>query len=130
MLLDTANGPPPPGSLLESVLILVVQRRQKADILRTRVVVEAILAQTVKSVRFDQTFQELVDTVLPYLKVVQAREEQSAKDVLKEWSQQRLAVRPLWQANRSSSLMSKLRRGAERLKATELERKAQKLGSK
>ena len=48
MLYDLYGRPPPAGSLLESVFMVLAKRRQEQELLRTRVLVEAVLAPHVE----------------------------------------------------------------------------------
>lgn len=98
--------------------MVVHQRRQRADLLKTRLTIEAMLAPHVKGeTKLGDTYQQLVDLLFPYLARAGQAEKQRAVDVLKQWTSQTLKVRPLWRAKDNRRFVSRLRKGAERAQA-------------
>ena len=130
MLYDLYGQPPEPGSLLESVFMLISKRRQEQELLKTRVLVEATLAPHFenKSDMLTQTFKDYMDAMFPFFKKERGQKVEEEKVVLKEWSDKGpLKVEPLWNKDAQGTtkrFMSKLRKGAERVAQIEADRKS------
>lgn len=117
------GGRPEPGSLLESVLMIVANRRQEAEFLKSLALVKA----STKDESLGDTLKLYSDTVFPYLEGQKKRKEMDAKEALKQWTAHRaLKVQPLYRPSGNRAVVSKLRRGAERLKRSEEERRSKK----
>lgn len=121
---------PRPGSLLETVLTLVAQRRQYAQYLETRVLMEAMLAPHLKDSKLDKTWERYANSVLPYIEGTSERTDEEEQKILNWWTSQKgMRVKPLWMASKNvpGRLRSALRRGAEKVKETERMRRQGRL---
>jgi hypothetical protein len=123
---------PPPRSLLESVFMLITNRRQYEEFLKTRVIMESLLAPHLdggaKSLK--ETFEAYAGVALPYLGKVRSKTKESAHRTLDKWTNRGpLMVRPLWEAKEGNAkkLKSALVRGAQRVQAIEEDRRRGKL---
>jgi hypothetical protein len=85
MLYDLADGPPEPGTLLESLFMLVTKRRMEAQYLGTRVLMEAVLAPHVKETTLSKTNKLYLDSMFPHLRKGRSDEEKDAKEAMKHW---------------------------------------------
>lgn len=128
MLYDLADGPPEPGSLLESVLMVLCQRRMRAQYLQTSALVSAILAPHSGGEGLEDTLRAYADAMFPYVSAQRAEKERYEKEALKHWTEKKVfSVKPLWRAHDDRRVVSRLRRGAERLKRMEEERRSMKV---
>jgi hypothetical protein len=127
MQYETAQGPPPPGSLLESVFLLMAKKRREADFFRTKLLVEATLAPHAKdSDGLSKAFDAYRESMFPFLGEESQKETIEAKKTLEQWvANKALKVRPLWRASDTRGIRSRLRRGKERVE--ELEEKRRQL---
>ena len=126
MLYELADEPPPPGSLLESVFLLTAKRRQEADYYKTSTLVAATLAAATQDTSaLKEALDTYRNTVFPFMAAEKLKELQATKDTLKKWTQDITAmkIRPLWRAHDHKSLVSKLRRGKEKVIQLEEERR-------
>lgn len=125
MLYDTAGGPPEPGSLLESVFLLMAKKRREAEFFRTKLLVEAMLAPHAEdSGGLNKALDAYRAAMFPFLESEQEREAAETKKLLDHWvSRKAFRVKPLWRASDSRGIVSRLRRGAERVKMIEESRK-------
>lgn len=131
MLYDLANGPPEPGSLLESIFLLISLRRRESELFQTEAIITAVLAAGSSAEnRFEPVEGALKayrDAVFPFLENEKVKRSEMAKKALEQWtSHKAFRVRPLWtaQSGGSKKLYSQLRKSAERTQqAEELRRK-------
>jgi hypothetical protein len=128
MLYDLANGPPEPGSLLESVFLLISLRRRETELFQTEALITAILsAGTDKFEPIEQALQAYKNAMFPFLEAEKVKRSELAKRALEQWtSHKAFRVRPLWTAydGRTKKLHSQLKKSAERTQqAEELRRK-------
>lgn len=121
MLYDLAAGPPKPGTLLESLFVLMAKRRQEAEYYKTKVLMIASLADKMEGggKMLDEAMEVYRDTLFPFLKDEKKQQDKEHKEVLKQWTRHVLKIRPLWRAQDNRAVVSKLRRGAERTKQSE-----------
>jgi len=122
MLYDLADGPPPPGSLVESVFLVIAKRRQEAQFFQAKMIMEASLAAHVEKGGeiLDKTYRAFKDSMFPFLAGSEKREAKKQKKLLDSWTKGGpMKVKPLWRPKDSSALISKLKRGAERTKQDE-----------
>lgn len=132
MLYDLYGAPPPPGSLLESVFMILSKRRQEQELLRTRVLVEAMLAPHVekKGSTLSEAFGDYADTLFPFLRHKRTKSSEDAKKALKQWTDRHaLRVKPIWNAMKdgpAKKMQSRLRKGADRVAKLEHERKGKR----
>lgn len=123
MLYDLASGPPEPGSLLESVFLLLSLRRREAELFQTDALVTAILAAG--SDKFDpveRALEAYKNAMFPFLEAERGKKSDMAKEALKQWtSHVALRVRPLWTAydGRTKRMHSQLKKGVERTQQAE-----------
>jgi hypothetical protein len=128
MLYDLASEPPQPGSLLESVLLLVAKRRQEAEYFSNKAIVSAIVAAATSEGKvLEEALTFYKDSMFPFLEGEKERQDRDHKKVLEHWTGKRaFQVKPLWRATESRSVMSKLRKGREKVLELEEERRKRK----
>lgn len=120
MMYDLAAEPPPSGSLLESLFLIVAKRRQEAQFLSTKLILEGVREAHVEQSGVADTFKAYLDAMFPYLEAETVSADEDAKKMLDKWtSKVALRVKPIWRAQDNKGLVSKLRRGAERVKQGE-----------
>ena len=125
MLYDLASAPPEPGSLLESVFLLISLRRREAELYQTESIVAAIIAASVEGGGevIESALKTYKDTLFPFLEGEKLRKDEESRKVLEHWAKQVFRVRPLWRSNVAKKLHSRLRRGAEKVAELEAERR-------
>ena len=126
MLYDQAAEPPAPGSLLESVFILVANRRQQVEYYKSKLLVAAAIAPHAEG--GNKLLQEALDDyryeLFPFLEKQKDKADRDSKTVLKKWADVgAMKIKPLWRAQDNKKIVSKLRRGKERVEEIEQERK-------
>jgi hypothetical protein len=98
MLYDLASGPPEPGSLLESIFLLISLRRREAELFQTEALITSILSAG--SGKFDpveQALKNYKDAMFPFLEAEKGKRADMAKEALKQWtSHVGFRVKPLW----------------------------------
>lgn len=121
MLYDQALGPPPSGSLLESVFVLLAKRRQESDYYKTKVLVAAQVAVHSEEggKMLTKAWEDYREAVFPFLSGQKEKEDVDAKKILNWWGNRMLKIKPLWRATENKSIVSKLRRGQARVKKAE-----------
>lgn len=126
MLYDTAAGPPRPGSLLESVFVLMAKRKQEAEYFKTKTLILANLATSSETAGklLEETLENYRHSLFPFLAEEKKKQDVDSKKLLKHWTNKVLKVRPLWRAQEHKGVVSKLRKGAERVKQAEKLRRA------
>lgn len=128
MLYDLASGPPKPGSLLESVFIFMAKRRQEAEYFKTKTLIAASIATSLKEggKLLDESLDQYRSIMFPFLSETKKKLDKDTKAALKQWTNKVLKIRPLWRAHENKPLISRLRKGAEKVKkAEELRRQRQ-----
>jgi len=96
MVYDMQHEPPPPGSPLESVMILVWQMRRDIEYYGTRCLVQAELDIKDDGKAVQDAWKQYTDAFFPHVKSKRDIGDKSAMDVLmKEVKKGGLAVRPL-----------------------------------
>jgi len=107
--------------------MVITKRRQEAEFLKTRALIEAIQAPHVEKSNLQEAFQDYSDSVFPYMQKMTTREEQDVKQALERWtSQVAFNVKPLWRANEHKSIYSRLKKGAQKIKEAEMSRRIHK----
>jgi hypothetical protein len=121
MLYDTASGSPRPGSLLESVFILMAKRRQEAEYFKTKALILANIAMNSESAgkMLDEALDSYRNAIFPFLAEEKKKQDGDSKKLLKSWTSKMLKVRPLWRAQEHKGVVSRLRKGAEKVKQAE-----------
>ena len=121
MLYDLATEPPEPGTLLESVLLLVSLRRREAELLQTEALVTAIAATPSGQIESIRTaLREYKNSVFPFLEAERKKENEEVQKTLEHWTKNMaFVVRPLWRAEQGKKLNSQLRKGMEKTKQVE-----------
>ena len=121
MLYDLASGPPKPGTLLESVFVLMAKRRQEVEYLKTKVLMIGSLADKLENggKLLDEAMDSYRSTLFPFLSDDKRKQDVEHKEVLKKWTKYAFKIRPLWRAQDNKSVVSKLRRGAEKTRQLE-----------
>lgn len=123
MLYDLADGPPLPGSPLESVYLLTAKRRQEAELRKTEVLAVAAAAAHLKDggKLLSDALAEYRKVLMPFLAVAEKSVETDQRALLRHWTDKKVfRVRPLSPyGGDHQKVVSKLRRGAERVQAAE-----------
>lgn len=123
MLYDLADGPPLPGSSLESVYLLTAKRRQEAELRKTEALAMAAAAPHLKEggKLLSDALAEYRRALMPFLSKSEKSKEVDQKALLKHWAEKRVfKVRPLSpHGGDHRKVVSKLRKGAERVQAAE-----------
>jgi len=126
MLYDLADSPPPRRSLQESVFLVIAKRRQEAQFFSAKMLMEAVLAPHIKDGGdvLGKTYEAFKDSMFPFLSGSAKREAKKNKEMLDHWANKGpMRVKALWRPKDSSGLISKLKRGAERVKQSEEQRR-------
>ncbi len=125
MLYDLAKEPPRSETLLESVFILIAKRRQEAEYFKTKAIVASNLATTEEGVKLlNEALDDYRSRLFPFLAGEKKKLDKDTKKALEQWTNKVLKIRPLWRAQEHKSVVSRLRKGAERTrKAEDLRRK-------
>jgi len=89
---DTAQGPPPRGSLLESLLSQVVVERKKIELMSTRALVQAVLPDGKKGDPVVDAYQKFVDYLFPFLERSEDTELDKQKKALEEFVKYRAKI--------------------------------------
>lgn len=121
MMYDLAEAPPQPGSLLESVFRIVSKRRQEAQFYQTKAIIAAVLTTASDNTKtLEEALDDYKNALFPFLEGEKAKETAVAKDALRQWAERvAFKVKPLWRANEQKGFISRLRKGAERVKRLE-----------
>lgn len=121
MLYELHGRPPEPGSLLESVFVMIAKRRQEAEFYKTKALIAASLADKVED--GGRILNEAVDlyrdSLFPYLASETTKRDRLTKKLLKQWTSKMLKIRPLWRMQDNKGIVSRLRKGAERVRESE-----------
>lgn len=128
MLYDLADGPPPPGTLLELVLTIIAKRRQEIEFLKTRVLTEAILAPSAENYDgLKNAYKLYRETALPFVGHQDQQTKEQTKKLLDKWTSKVLKVRPLWLSDENRKLKSQLRKQLDKVRRIADERSRMKL---
>jgi len=120
MLYDLAKEPPRPGTLLESVFVLMAKRKQEAEYFKTKAIIASNLAQSEEGVNLlNDALEEYRNRLFPFLSGEKKKADRDARKALKQWTNKVLKIRPLWRPSEHRGMVSKLRRGAERTRQAE-----------
>jgi len=125
MLYDLLDGPPEPGSLLESVLMVLSKRRMEATYFANRMMVHAVLAPHTGGEGLKDATEEYTNSMFPFLAEHRSERERLAKKALEHWtSKKALTVKPLLRPMDRKKFVSRLKRGRENTeRAEELRRR-------
>lgn len=121
MLYDLAPGPPDPGTLLESVLLLVTKKRQEARFLEMRALMEAFFRPHTKEDTFSEALNDYVNALFPYVAKERESRKKEERKALNWWtSLGALSVKPLWMAQDDrKKIQSRLELARRRAEAAE-----------
>ena len=123
MLYDLSSSPPEPGSLLESVFLMVSLRRREADLFQTEALVMAVVgAASEKYEGIEEALRAYKNSMFPFIEGEKVKRSEMAKAALKQWTDHvAFKVKPLWTAydGKTKRLHSQLRRSAERTQQAE-----------
>jgi hypothetical protein len=121
MLYDQSVALPQSGSPLESVFILLAKKRQEAEYYKTKLMVASNLAPHSEegAKMLSGAWDDYRDAVFPFLAGQKSKKDDEARKVLNWWGKRMLKIRPLWRANERKGIVSKLRKGMERVKKSE-----------
>jgi hypothetical protein len=125
MLYDQSSEMPASGSPLESVFLLLAKRNKETEYYRTKLMVAATLAPHSEegAKMLSGAWEDYRDSIFPFLEAQRTKKDVEAKKVLDWWGKRMLKIRPLWRANERRGIVSRLRKGMERVKASELQRR-------
>jgi hypothetical protein len=94
MLYDTLSKPPPPGSPLESLLILVWHMRQEAHFFEVRAIVQGLIDD--KGEETEKAWKMFGDKLFPFQKAERHKSDLAALEYLKrEIDKGPLVVKPM-----------------------------------
>jgi hypothetical protein len=116
MLYDLAATPPEPGSLLESVFLLVSLRRREAELYSTEVLMNAIVLAGSGGNDYsllDDAFRAYKDALFPFIEAERLRVDKETREALEHWSKQVFRVKPLWIAGANRRRKAYQRKGVE-----------------
>lgn len=85
MLYNLAEGPPEPGTLLESVFLLVTKRRMEAQYLGVRAVMEAVLRPHTEQNTLDDAHKMYISSMFPHIERDKERRDKASKEAMKNW---------------------------------------------
>ena len=121
MLYDLATEPPEPGTLLESVFLLVSLRRREAELLQTEALALApLVASSGKVEVLTEALKAYKNALFPFLPAEVEKEKKDIQEALKRWTERgSFRVKPLWMAGDNRRINSQLRRSAEKTKLAE-----------
>lgn len=123
MLYDLAAAPPEPGSLLESIFLLIATRRREAELFQTEAIVAAVVGTASENMEgIEEALLAYKKTMFPFLEKVKGDRAEMAKKALEQWTAHTaFKVKPLWIANdpKTKRMHSQLRRSSERTKQAE-----------
>lgn len=125
MLYDQSMTLPHPGSPLESIFILLAKRQKETEYYQTKLTVAASLAPHSEegAKMLTEAWDSYRESIFPFLAGQKVKKDVEAKKVLDWWGKRMLKIRPLWRASDNRGIVSKLRRGLERVKESEQRRK-------
>jgi len=103
VIYDLLDSPPPVGSLMESVILLVWQMRRDVDFYATRAVVQASMESDGEAVQ--NAWKDYEKKFYPYLEEQRKLADKAAIDFLQRESKKAYAVRPV-----SPLIKSRIRR--------------------
>jgi hypothetical protein len=113
---------------LESIFTLIAKRRREAEYYKTKLLVAATLAPHAESggKQVEEAFEQYQISMFPFLEEATKKTDRDSKKLLKHWTNKALKIKPLWRAQESKPLVSKLRKGAERVRQAEALRRQKK----
>lgn len=115
MLYNLASGPPEPGTLLESIFLLVTRLRQESRYLETRLLVEALLSAKTEGNSLQDSYNQYTDAMFPFAAATRDKNKKKAKKVMEEWvGKKALRVRAL--ADPNKKVRSKMHKATETAK--------------
>jgi hypothetical protein len=125
MLYDLASGPPPVGTLLESVFMELVHRRMELRFLEKRIdVAAALVSLQQKDSQLPDLMEKYANRVFPFLESTKKNRDVDAKKALESWTSKTLKIRPIWEdAPTRKRAASKLRQQKAQLEEMREQRK-------
>lgn len=125
LLYELTAAPPEPGTIMESLLLLVWRARQEIRFQETRSVVQAVLAASVgeggekeASEQLEKSWEQYLDEMYPYQRGTRKRADDSAMEVLlSEASKGPLVVTPLVPLTKGKSKLRKQQMASGELRA-------------
>lgn len=125
MLYDQSSVLPQAGSPLESVFILLAKMKKETEYYRTKLMVAASLAPHSEegSKMLSGAWDDYRDAIFPFLGTQRTKKDADAKKTLDWWGKRMLKIRPMWRANENKGIVSRLRKGMERVKESERQRR-------
>jgi hypothetical protein len=104
--------------------MILAKRKREADFLRDKMLVEAALVAQSKGEGLDEAYKEYRSALFPFLESESKKLEDRNRSLLKHWvGKKAFKVQALWRPEDSKGLMSRLRRGAEKVKQSEEHRR-------
>lgn len=100
---------------------MISKRRQEAEYYKTKALIAAALVDKVQDGAkiLNEAIDLYRDSLFPFLSSETKKKDKLTKKLLKQWTSKLLKVRPLWRAQDHKAVISKLRKGAERVRKSE-----------
>lgn len=113
MLYQLAPEPPEPGTLLESVFLILTKMGQEEKFLQSRLMVEAILRPMAENSQgLQDAFRDYQDVIFPFLARGREDEKEKMRKAAKSWTAQGpMRVRPLQSGRESKRFKSRMKQG-------------------
>jgi hypothetical protein len=125
LLLATLREPPQPGSLRESILLMLIIHKDRIEHAATRLLTQA----QINPQAAPKEFEEYVKVRYPYLETAKKREhDESIKMLLDEVKRGPIVIRPMGNANISSKLYKRIKKHDEASARAVTSRLSKKMG--
>ena len=100
---------------------MISKRRQEAEYYKTKALIAATLIDKVQdgAKLLTEAIDLYRDSLFPFLSSETKKKDKITKKLLKQWTSKVLKVRPLWRAQDHKAIISKLRKGAEKIRKSE-----------
>jgi hypothetical protein len=97
------------------------KQRQEAEYFKTRALIVASLVSVAENAgkMLDEALDRYRLALFPFLVEEKKKQDVGAKQLLKHWTNKMFKVKPLWRAKDHQGIVSRLRKGAEKVKQAE-----------
>lgn len=106
--------------------MIIAKRRQEATFYQAKMMMEAILAPHIEGAGAlaAKSYEAFKDSMLPFLAGESKKATKQTKELLKHWAEKGpMRVKAMWKPRDATSMFSKLKRGAEKVKQQEEQRR-------
>jgi hypothetical protein len=87
MLYDLATAPPEPGSLLESIFMLITTRRREAELFQTEAIIAAVIGASAGDMEaVENALTSYKNVMFPFLEAEKGKRSEMAKKALEQWT--------------------------------------------